>query len=151
MKKTILTTIIGTIFMFSAQAQLLRTTVAQGEIEGIEHNGFALYKGIPYAEAPVGKLRWKAPVPKKTWKGIYKADKWGNRPPQMNDPNQYGNEIPMSEDCLYLSVETPAKSKDEKLPVFVMIHGGGFLTGSYAGTMDHFVREGIIYVSIEYR
>ena len=151
MKKTILTTIIGTIFMFSAQAQLLRTTVAQGEIEGIEHNGFALYKGIPYAEAPVGKLRWKAPVPKKTWNGIYKADKWGNRPPQMNDPNQYGNEIPMSEDCLYLSVETSAKSKDEKLPVFVMIHGGGFLTGSYAGTMDHFVREGIIYVSIEYR
>lgn len=137
--------------MLTTQAQLLRTTVAQGKIEGIEYNGFALYKGIPYAEAPVGKLRWKAPVAKKPWRGVYNADKWGNRPPQMNDPNQYGNEIPMSEDCLYLSVETPAKSKDEKLPVFVMIHGGGFLTGSYAGTMDHFVREGIIYVSIEYR
>lgn len=57
----------------------------------------------------------------------------------------------MSEDCLYLSVTTPAKSTDEKLPVFVMIHGGGFLTGSYMGTQESFVEEGIIYCSIEYR
>lgn len=57
----------------------------------------------------------------------------------------------MSEDCLYLSVETPAKSKNDKLPVFVMIHGGAFLTGSYSGTQESFVKEGIIYCSIEYR
>lgn len=135
----------------SATAQLLRTNVAQGEIEGVSHNGHALYMNIPYAEAPIGNLRWKAPVPKKPWTGVYKADKWGNRPPQPTDPNQNGNEIPMSEDCLYLSVETPAKSSDERLPVFVMIHGGGFLTGSYSGTQESFVREGIVYVSIEYR
>jgi FKBP-type peptidyl-prolyl cis-trans isomerase FkpA len=47
--------------------------VEQGEIEGVEHEGFALYKGIPYAEAPVGNLRWKAPVSKKPWKGVFKA------------------------------------------------------------------------------
>ena len=135
----------------SATAQLLRTNVAQGEIEGVSRNGHALYMNIPYAEAPIGNLRWKAPVPKKPWTGVYKADKWGNRPPQPTDPNQNGNEIPMSEDCLYLSVETPAKSSDERLPVFVMIHGGGFLTGSYSGTQESFVREGIVYVSIEYR
>ena len=57
----------------------------------------------------------------------------------------------MSEDCLYLSVETPAQNTSERLPVFVMIHGGAFLTGSYSGTQESFVREGIIYVSIEYR
>ena len=135
----------------TANAQLLRTTVAQGEIEGVEQSGFALYKAIPYAEPPVGDLRWKAPVPKKPWKGVYKAEQWGARPPQPTDPNQNGNEIPMSEDCLYLSVMTPAKSTAEKLPVFVMIHGGGFTTGSYSGTQESFVREGIIYVSIEYR
>ncbi len=134
-----------------SEAQLLRTTVEQGEIEGVEHQGHALYKNIPYAEAPVGDLRWKAPVPKKPWTGVYKADKWGNRPPQPTDPNQNGNEIPMSEDCLYLSVETPAQSTSERLPVFVMIHGGAFLTGSYSGTQESFVREGIIYVSVEYR
>ena len=135
----------------SAQAQLLKTTVAQGEIEGVEHEGFALYKRIPYAEAPVGSLRWKAPISKSPWKGVYKADKWGDRPPQPIDPNQNGGELGMSEDCLYLSVETPAKSKDDKLPVFVMIHGGAFLSGSYSGTQESFVKEGIIYCSIEYR
>ena len=132
-------------------AQLLRTTVAQGEIEGELYEGFALYRAIPYAEAPVGNLRWKAPVPKAPWQGVYKAEKWGNRPHQKTDPNQNGNEIPMSEDCLYLSVETPAKSSTERLPVFVNIHGGAFATGSYSGTQESFVKEGIVYVSIEYR
>lgn len=138
-------------FALPMNAQLLKTTVAQGEIEGELHEGFALYKAIPYAEAPVGNLRWKSPVEKKPWTGVYKAKNWGNRPPQTTDPNQSGNEIPMSEDCLYLSVETPAKSANEKLPVFVMIHGGGFTTGSYSGTQESFVKEGIIYCSIEYR
>lgn len=53
-----------------AEAQLLKTTVAQGEIEGELHEGYALYKAIPYAEAPVGSLRWKAPIAKKAWKGV---------------------------------------------------------------------------------
>ena len=151
MKKWIFTAAVALTMAMTAQAQLLSTTVAQGKIEGVEHQGHALYKNIPYAEAPVGNLRWKAPVPKKAWTGVYKADKWGNRPPQPTDPNQNGNEIPMGEDCLYLSVETPAKSAAERLPVFVMIHGGAFLTGSYSGTQESFVREGIIYVSVEYR
>lgn len=142
---------LGLTMMLPAEAQLLHTTVAQGEIEGELHESFALYKAIPYAEAPVGPLRWKAPVPKAPWQGVYKAENWGGRPYQKNDPNQTGNEIAMSEDCLYLSVETPAKSRDERLPVFVMIHGGGFSTGSYSGTQESFVREGIVYVSIEYR
>jgi len=135
----------------AGMAQILRTTVGQGEIEGVESNGFALYRGIPYAEAPVGNLRWKAPVPKAKWQGVYRADRWGDRPPQPIDPNQNGGELGMSEDCLYLSIETPAKSLTDSLPVFVMIHGGAFLTGSYSGQQESFVREGIVYVSIEYR
>lgn len=151
MKKLITATLLGMTLLLPANAQILRTTVAQGEIEGELHEGFALYKAIPYAEAPVGNLRWKVPVPKAPWQGVYKADKWGDRPFQTVDPNQNGGDLGMSEDCLYLSVETPAKSKDEKLPVFVMIHGGAFATGSYSGTQDNFVREGIVYCSIEYR
>ena len=69
---------------FNAQALITRTTVQQGEIEGVEHEGAALYKKIPYAEAPVGELRWKAPVPKKAWTGVYYADEWGNRPTGTN-------------------------------------------------------------------
>ena len=151
MKKFLLAVVAAMVIGSNADALILRTTVTQGEIEGVEHEGAALYKKIPYAEAPVGNLRWKAPVPKKPWEGVYKSDSWGNRPPQHTDPNQSGGDIPMSEDCLYLSVTTPAKSKDEKLPVFVMIHGGGFVSGSYIGTQESFVNEGIIYVSIEYR
>lgn len=149
--KKIFALMCGLALITSGEAQILRTTVAQGEIEGELHEGFALYKAIPYAEAPVGNLRWKAPVPKAPWQGVYKTEKWGDRPFQNVDPNQNGGDLGMSEDCLYLSVETPAKSKDEKLPVFVMIHGGAFATGSYSGTQDNFVREGIVYCSIEYR
>ena len=149
MKRLIMCAAAAVAVGMSAQAQLLRTTVAQGEIEGVEHNGHALYMNMPYAEAPVGDLRWKAPVPKAPWEGVYKADRWGDRPMQPADPGQGAGG--MSEDCLYLSVQTPAKAAGEKLPVFVMIHGGAFLTGSYAGTQDSFVNEGIVYCSIEYR
>lgn len=135
--------------MIGVQAQLLKTTVAQGEIEGVVHDGHALYMNIPYAEAPVGDLRWKAPVAKKPWQGVYHANQWGAQPPQPQDPSK-GSEG-LSEDCLYLSVETPATSAEEKLPVFVMIHGGAFISGSYAGTQESYVREGIVYCSIEYR
>jgi len=129
-----------------AQQPILKTKVAQGEIEGVLHNGSALYKAIPYAEPPVGDLRWKAPVPKAPWQGVYKADDFAKMPVQgTNDWSK------ASEDCLYLSVQTPAKSSDEKLPVFVMIHGGAFVSGHYAGTQDNFVSEGIVYVSVEYR
>lgn len=151
MKKLFATLLAGMALSIPSQAQILRTTVAQGEIEGEKQEGSVLYKAIPYAEPPVGNLRWKAPVPKKPWTGVYKTENWGGRPFQKEDPNQNGNSIPMSEDCLYLSVQTPAKSKNEKLPVFVNIHGGGFATGSYSGTQDSFVKEGIVYCSIEYR
>lgn len=151
MNKIFSTLFMGMMLAMPMQAQIQRTTVAQGEIEGEVHDGYALYKAIPYAEAPVGDLRWKAPVPKKAWQGVYKAENWGGRPFQTVDPNQNGNDIPMSEDCLYLCVQTPAKTKEDKLPVFVNIHGGAFATGSYSGNLDSFVREGIVYVSIEYR
>ena len=130
--------------VLSQAQQISKTVVEQGEIEGVVHDGYVLYPAIPYAEAHVGDLRWKAPVPKKPWQGVYRAEKFAPQPPQP------GRGV-SSEDCLYLSVQTPAKSKDDKLPVFVMIHGGAFLTGSYAGTQDSFVKEGIVYVSIEYR
>lgn len=132
-------------------AQILRTVCEQGEIEGELHNGYALYKAIPYAEKPVGDLRWHAPVRKAAWQGVYKAENWGDRPMQITDPNQSGNALPMSEDCLYLSVSTPAKDASERLPVFVNIHGGAFFTGSYSGTQDSFVNNGIVYCSIAYR
>jgi len=74
----------------SANAQLLRTTVAQGEVEGVEQNGLAHYKGIPFATPPVGELRWKAPRPAEKWNGVYKADSFKAKPYQGNG-DQGGN------------------------------------------------------------
>lgn len=88
MKKFFLAAIAAMTLNQGADALILRTHVAQGEIEGVEHEGAALYKNIPYAEPPVGELRWKAPVPKKPWTGVYKADKWGNRPRRWPTPTR---------------------------------------------------------------
>ncbi len=76
MKKMIAAFAVLAATALNSSALILHTKVAQGDIEGVEHNGAALYKRIPYAEAPVGELRWKAPVPKAPWQGVYKADEW---------------------------------------------------------------------------
>ena len=77
MKKEVLSAAILLIAALNSNALILRTAVAQGEISGVEHEGAALYKKIPYAEAPVGELRWKAPVAKKAWEGVYMSSEWG--------------------------------------------------------------------------
>lgn len=129
-----------------AQNPFEKVTVAQGEIEGLVKDGYVSFPAIPYAEAPVGNLRWKAPVPKKAWEGTYKAETYAKQPCQAGAKPET-----CSEDCLYLCVSTPAKSTSDRLPVFVNIHGGAFSSGSYAGDGENFVKEGIVYVSIEYR
>ena len=89
-----------------------------------------VFKGIPYASPPVGNLRWKAPVPPQSWEGVFKADSFGpscmqnivqERKPWTYEFMTHGK---ISEDCLSLNVWTSAKSANEKLPVYVYIHGG---------------------------
>ena len=135
-----------------SEAQLVKTTVKQGEIEGVIEDGMAHYKGIPFAEPPVGNLRWKAPVPAKAWEGTFKADHFAVQGIQRAQAMP-GQEAPaISEDCLYLNVLTPAKQKNEQLPVLVWIHGGGFSSGnSYGNDGSNFAKAGIVFVSITYR
>lgn len=138
---------------FSAHGQALsETVVKQGKVRGLEKDGMAYYMAIPYGEAPVGELRWKAPVPKSAWTGVFVATETGAMPPQevRSFPGRPGPKV--SEDCLYVNVITPAKTKKDALPVLVWIHGGGFITGS-ANQNDgsNFAKNGIVFVSIEYR
>ena len=125
---------------------------AQGVVRGTVKDGLRIFRGIPYAEPPVGKLRWHSPVPAKSWEGVRDAAKFGNRAlSALRDDQQKGS--PRSEDCLYLNVWTTAKH-GEKLPVMVWIHGGGFQFGSgeepaYEGS--HLARKGVVVVTFNYR
>ena len=129
---------------------LLKTHVETGDVEGDLEGSVAVYKAIPYAAPPVGDLRWKAPQPAKPWAGVLKAEDVAKWPPQPE--KSYVKYDMMSEDCLYLSVATPAKSVDEALPVMVFIHGGAFRTEHYGGDLwQSLARRGVVTVSIEYR
>jgi para-nitrobenzyl esterase len=135
-------------------SSVLTTTVdvTGGTIEGVEQDGIFAYKGIPFAAPPTGDLRWKAPAPVESWTGVKKADAFA--PGCMQTANSMGNTSPVSEDCLYLNVWTPAKNTGEKLPVIYWIHGGGFSGGStstpmYDGT--GFAQKGVVLVSVAYR
>lgn len=139
-------------------------SIEGGNIQGVttDIDGVYAYKGIPYAAAPLGDLRWKAPQPVKPWQGTMQADRYGHPSYQsVHYPGGYttewgyGAESPYSEDCLYLNVWTKAPGKvDKKLPVAVWIHGGGFREGW--GTEPEFegsewANKDVVLVTINYR
>jgi len=136
----------------AALAQITQVKVTGGEVSGVAEGGISIFKGIPFAAPPAGDLRWKAPAPVKSWSGTRKADAFANA--CMQAPNTQGNTAPVSEDCLYLNVWTPAKAANAKTPVIVWIHGGGYVGGStsipmYDGT--GFAKKGVVLVSLAYR
>jgi para-nitrobenzyl esterase len=132
--------------------------VDSGMLEGMAaaDPSIRLFKGVPYAQPPVGELRWKEPQPLKAWEGVRKATEWGNRCAQgQMFSDIYSRETGSSEDCLYLHIWTPAKSsKAKKIPVYVWFHGGGFAVGSggegrYDG--EYLARQGIVVVNVNHR
>ena len=123
--------------------------VAEGMVQGMIEDGLTVYKGIPFAAPPVGDLRWKAPQPAAKWEGVKQTTKFAPGPIQGGNPPSG-----KSEDCLYLNVWTPAKSANDKIPVFVWIYGGGFGAGAtseanYSG--ENLAKKGVVLVSIAYR
>jgi len=142
------------IFAGACGSPSLTTTVevTGGTIEGVEQDGIFIYKGIPFAAPPMGDLRWKAPAPVQAWTGIKKTDAFAHA--CMQAAGSMGNTAPVSEDCLYLNVWTPAKKQGEEMPVILWIYGGGFSGGStstpmYDGT--NLAKKGAVFVSVAYR
>jgi para-nitrobenzyl esterase len=104
--------------------------VAGGTLRGVESEGVVSLKGVPYAAAPVGALRWAAPQPAQPWDGIRDALEFGPSCPQPAErPDGWAGETKEDEDCLYLNVWTPGIDGGRR-PVMVWFHGGGYAIGS---------------------
>ena len=140
-----------------AQPVTNKVTIANGMLQGSFNRATNIhsFKGIPYAQPPVGDLRWKEPLPPANWAGVRNADHFSHMPMQKR---VYTDMIfradTMSEDCLYLNVWTPAQTGKEKLPVLVYFYGGGFSAGDgsearYDG--ESMAQKGIVAITINYR
>ena len=110
-----------------------RTIVStkSGRLEGTYEDGLFTFRGVPYAEPPVGDLRWMPPRPVKPWDAVRPAKESGTVAPQS--PPE-GGIIPRAiethdESCLFLNIWTPGLD-DKRRPVLVWIHGGAFSIGS---------------------
>src|SRR6516162_10048863 len=128
-----------------------------GVLRGAHENGIAVFRGVPYAAAPVGELRFSPPQPPPAWEGVGDATKDGPIAPQGRSRLAHimGDfERSQSEDCLTLTIWTPAPDA-AKRPVLVWIHGGAFSSGAgslpwYSG--ERFAANGdVVAVSINYR
>lgn len=126
-----------------------------GVFVGKEQDGVLIFKGIPFAKPPVGRLRWKAPEPADASDIVREAYYFGKSPIQAPWYSELASCYPQSEDCLYLNVWA-SEDRSEKKPVMVFIHGGAY---GYGGTADpiydgfNFVRAhpDVILVTIAYR
>jgi para-nitrobenzyl esterase len=126
-----------------------------GTLAGMAEGTLNVFKGIPYAQPPVGPLRWKPPAPMPPWPGVRSATEYGPEciQPQSTMPNIYaGKPLPMSEDCLTLNIWAPANAHNA--PVFFWIYGGALWGGASSDPIydgSRLAARGIIVVAINYR
>jgi len=134
--------------------------IESGMLQGMIENGVTVYKGVPFAEPPIGELRWHPPQPLQPWNGVRIADKFSPNQIQVMVKEygpwtaEYQPQGEISEDCLYLNIWTAAKSPNENHPVLVYIPGGAFTGGSgnvpvYNG--ENLAKKGVVVVTINYR
>jgi len=137
----------------------LVVSTAYGKVRGLREGGVALWRGIPYAEPPLGALRFLPPRPAVPWTDERDATRFGPVACQSRDPgsalfSEVTADTPMSEDCLSLNVWSPA-ADGARRPVAVWIHGGAFIIGSGAQPLydgrSFAARHDIVVVTINYR
>lgn len=142
--------------MSDKEQAIVRTK--SGQVEGSYEDGLYIFKGIPFAEPPVGPWRWLPPQPVKPWDGVRPARKYGRAAPQnplpINPPGADTDVGIQNESCLFLNVWTPGLD-DARRPVMFWIHGGAFIIGSGMEPSSHggnlAVHGDVVVVSINYR
>lgn len=129
--------------------------LSSGRVRGFTVDGFAEFRGIPFAAPPVGKLRWRPAEAVAPWRGVREATRFG---PECEQPLFRGQRPPpggMSENCLTINVLTPSLAPAKKLPVMVWIYGGAYVVGNSRYPMDRGIppisRRGIVLVTFNYR
>lgn len=136
-----------------------------GQLEGTLEDGCVVFRGVPYAKAPQGELRFRKPQEIEPWSGVYKADHFRNKSMQgPTRPGFYKKEFydhpdfqtDSSEDGLYLNIWAPEEAFEggAKLPVAVYVHGGAFMGGAGSNlpfVCHNLVKKGVIIVTINYR
>ncbi|MBV8631068.1 MAG: carboxylesterase/lipase family protein [Silvibacterium sp.] len=124
-----------------------------GTLRGETSNGVRIFRGVPFAQPPVGDLRFRPPLPAKPWAGERDATRFSAAPMQWNESAAPGQPaVAYSEDCLYLNIWAPETKRP--YPVFVWIHGGSFIKGyAFEPIFDGsvFADVGIVCVNIAYR
>ncbi|MFZ4273912.1 carboxylesterase/lipase family protein [Streptomyces arboris] len=138
-----------------------RARTVQGTVRGAVERGVAVFRGIPYAAAPVGARRFRAPEPPEPWEGVRDALAFGPTAPKRPYAPPLDRLLPdpavEGEEWLNLNVWTPSTGEAERaegLPVLVWIHGGSLLHGSSAVPVydgSAFARDGVVLVSVNYR
>ena len=131
--------------------------IAQGRLKGFSKDAILRFNGIPYAQPPVGALRWREAQPPQSWSGIRDGARFAGIAPQIKSAAEAligGTPGEQSEDCLYLNIWTPSLEGAPR-PVMVWIHGGAFVTG--AGTLGTYNGKrlaalgDVVVVTINYR
>ena len=156
-----------TAVLAQAETALGVVTTAYGQMSGIPgeiYSDITIFKGVPYAEPPVGELRWQPPQALVSWEGVLACDTYSAIAPQYADQGAgsepytqdffYDPFPEISEDCLYLNITTPAVTGDEKLPVYMWFHGGGQRHGySYEPEFnaEELAKKGVIVITVGQR
>ena len=133
---------------------------AAGDLEGVwadDTKDVSVFRGVAFAQPPVGDLRWRPPAPVAHWEGTRMATEFGPACWQArnedNSPYARGD-LSRSEDCLTLNVWTPSQDLEEGLPVMVWFHGGGHTAGVGSATIfdgTAMARKGVVMVTANYR
>jgi para-nitrobenzyl esterase len=134
----------------------LQVSTMAGRLQGtVRLNGGAEFLGIPYAQPPVGELRWREPLEVKRWGGVRDATHFG-APCAQNPEGEWNKRDAAAsmEDCLYLNVITPSWPPKKQLPVMFWIHGGGNTGGTASSKLykdGSLINHGVLLVTVNYR